>query len=272
MKSIGIDCTAGAAGDMLLGAALDLLAGYSGRDSLAYDEEFEPVELAAWNEQIKNLLSREEGKRFSLRRVRRAGLSALKIDFYVSGVHADHHASPHGAATLAGVSKIVEKQHTNGGLSTAAAELSLKIFHVLAQAEAKAHRTLPEKVHFHEVGAFDSVMDVLGFSAAFAELAPDEVAATPVTLGSGTVRTAHGVLDVPPPAVREIVEHFSLPITGIMLEGERLTPTGAAILAAVVNHWNCAVSAEGAAAIGKGAGNREDTLRPNLVSMYLHRS
>jgi pyridinium-3,5-bisthiocarboxylic acid mononucleotide nickel chelatase len=267
VKAAYFDCTSGASGDMLLGAVLDALGSGVSGVAAESDEELAMGELDSWTRQVEGLLKAEEGGRFVLQRVKRAGAAALKIDFFVGKLHADKHAGEHQACSFSDIAKLIKEQMEQGRLSASAASLSLRTFEILARAEAKAHNTLPEDVHFHEVGAFDSLMDVVGFCAAFSLLGVDEVYASEVTLGSGSVKTAHGALNVPPPAVAEIVKAHRIPISKLELPGECLTPTGAALLAAVVDHWGAAPEFDGEVIEGAGAGNREVLEKPNVVRL-----
>lgn len=262
MRTAYFDCTAGASGDMLLGAVLDVL----GRVLGAWEDGIDELDLrplAPWVSQIAGLLDCEPGGQFSLKRVIRAEVEALKIDFFVDEVHADaHHGHPRSHADIA---RLLDLQREQGNLKEPAFRLSSKIFSVLAEAEAKVHQMSPDDVHFHEVGAFDSLMDIAGFAAALSLIGVERIYASPVTLGSGTVESAHGVLPVPPPAVAEIVETFAVPTTDIVLAGECLTPTGAAVLAAVVDSWGEMPHFSKILAQGIGAGGRDTSGQPNVV-------
>lgn len=151
--------------------------------------------------------------------------------------------------------------------STNAKVLATKIFRIIAEAEAKAHQTTVQEVHFHEVGALDSIVDVLSAAVLFDSLKVDKCYATPLTEGTGTVRCAHGILPVPVPAVCNIVDSCDLPMERCEVEGELVTPTGAAIVAALEPEF---IMPEGAKLIksGFGAGKREYS-RPSFVKASL---
>ena len=145
----------------------------------------------------------------------------------------------------------------------------LEVFQLLADAEAHVHGVAPEQVHFHEVGAIDSLVDVIGVCAGLLHLGLQSLWATPPPAGHGQVRTAHGVLPVPAPAVLEIARRCQLPLassTGF-LPGELTTPTGLALLAVWVDHWE-SPPAHTPDRIGVGLGQRQLD-RPNLLRLAL---
>ena len=145
----------------------------------------------------------------------------------------------------------------------------LEVFQLLAEAEAHVHGVAAEQVHFHEVGAIDSLVDVIGVCAGLLHLGVQSLWATPPPAGHGQVRTAHGVLPVPAPAVLEIARRCQLPLassTGF-LPGELTTPTGLALLAVWVDHWE-SPPAHTPDRIGVGLGQRQLD-RPNLLRLAL---
>ncbi|HEY6039297.1 MAG TPA: LarC family nickel insertion protein, partial [Kofleriaceae bacterium] len=145
---------------------------------------------------------------------------------------------------------------------------ALDIFDRLAKAEAKLHGTTVDKVEFHEVGAIDSVVDVVGTAAALAWLAPSGVTCASVAMGHGTLKSAHGVLPVPAPAALEVLREAGGVMTDGGLARELCTPTGAAILAASVTSWTAAPTGR-ALAVGWGAGDLDFPDRPNVVRVVL---
>ncbi len=142
--------------------------------------------------------------------------------------------------------------------------LALQIFDRLARAEATLHGTTVEAVRFHEVGAIDSIVDVVGCAAAFCSLAPSSVSCSAVAMGSGTLRCAHGVLPVPAPAALAIMTEAAGLIYGGGIARELCTPTGAAVLAAIVGSWG-EMPTGIARAVGWGAGDAELADRANVV-------
>jgi uncharacterized protein (TIGR00299 family) protein len=147
-------------------------------------------------------------------------------------------------------------------------ELSLQVFGALAEAEAAVHGVAPENVHFHEVGALDALLDVVATCAAFLSLALDELVASPVALGGGSVATEHGVLPVPVPAVVELLRRAGAPVHGGPVDLELCTPTGAALLAVLASRWS-SLPAGVITAVGSGAGTREVPGRLNAVRLLV---
>lgn len=261
MKTAYIDSTVGASGDMLLGAILDLLVQEAKNNSLEIDP------LAAWSSSIKDIMNHQEGGRYSLKKINKAGLEALKIDFFVEEVHADNfNDQNHSHVHYSEIKKLLTNFMETGKLKPDTYQLSIKIFDILAEAEAKAHDTAVEYVHFHEVGAYDSIMDIVGFAAAFIQSGIKKVICSHLGTGSGKVHTAHGELEVPTPAVVEIIKKHQLQTTGDNLKGECLTPTGACVLAAIVDEWQEKIDFSKLRLLGVGAGSRECSY-PNVVKI-----
>ena len=230
-----VDATAGASGDMILGALADL-----------------GVPLAAIRRAVETLPLR--GWRLSSRKVRRAGLAGRKVDVTVSGKQPER--------GWRDIRKIVE----GGKLPPSVRERALAIFRRLVEAEAEVHGISPERVHLHEVGAVDAIVDVVGACAGIAVLDPDRIVASPLVTGFGTVRCEHGLYPVPAPATALLAR--GVPVSGGDLEGERLTPTGAAILTTLANAWG-PLPALRPTAVGYGAGSREIPGAANLLRMVL---
>jgi uncharacterized protein (TIGR00299 family) protein len=238
------DAPSGAAGDMALGALLDLgvpeevvRAALAGLDLPGYELQVAPT-------------------------VRR-GMAGVDVKVVIEGDpgHAHHHLGPHDHAHrhYADIEALV-RAHTDGRTR----ELALAIFARIGAAEAKLHAVPLADVAFHEVGAVDSIVDVVATAAALAWLAPASVSATPLPLGHGSVATAHGLLPVPAPATLEICRVASVPTYDGGVDKELVTPTGAAILAEIVGAWGPAPPLT-VRAIGYGAGDRDLADRPNLL-------
>lgn len=143
--------------------------------------------------------------------------------------HALGHTHDHAHRGLKEIREILQQTQ----MTDTARALALRIFEILAKAEAKAHGVPAEEVHFHEVGAVDSIVDIISAAVCVDALAPDRVVVSPLTEGHGTVRTQHGILPVPVPAVTHIVAEEGLVLRQGVIKGELVTPTGAAIAAAI---------------------------------------
>ena len=157
----------------------------------------------------------------------------------------------------------------NASLQPGLKQLVLSVFGNLAEAEAEVHGIPVEKVHFHEVGAIDALVDVIGVCAAFLQLDPEEVCCSPLPAGSGTVHTAHGLLPVPAPAVLELACRHRVPLlrTSGQQDGELVTPTGLALVTALVHRFEPPDQIR-PRRVGIGLGHRRMD-RPNLVRMVL---
>ncbi len=139
------------------------------------------------------------------------------------------HAVPHHHRGLADIEAIID----GGAMTDGAKALAKRIFGLVADAEARAHGLPREAVHFHEVGAVDSIADIVAIAVAVDDLAPDGVVVTELPCGRGTVRCQHGLIPVPAPATVFIAEVCGLPLTPVPVDGELVTPTGAAVVGAL---------------------------------------
>ncbi len=177
--------------------------------------------------------------------------------------HPHNHPHEHVHRNLADITAIIERSAADVKAKT----LALRIFNILAEAEAQAHGVSLDEVHFHEVGALDSIVDILSAAVCVTDLNIDAVYVSTLQEGHGTVNCAHGTLPIPVPAVSRIAERYHLPITFTDLEGELITPTGAAILAALHPKFT-APPRSCIAATGFGAGKRAYA-RPSFVRALL---
>jgi uncharacterized protein (TIGR00299 family) protein len=218
-----IDASAGIAGDMLLGALLDAGA----------DERVVRAAIGAVTGDAVRVRTRE---------VRRAGLRALKVDIDL--------LDPDPPA-----------RHWREIQDLLTEPTALAVFGRLAEAEARVHGITPDEVHFHEVGALDAIADVVGCCAALADLGVTAVSASPVALGSGTVRASHGRLPVPAPAVAELSRGWQVAAGG---DGELATPTGMALLRTFAQVCE-PLPAMRLQSVGVGAGSRDPAGWANVV-------
>ena len=254
MTVLYFDCFSGAAGDMILGALLD--AGLPLDDlrnalgTLAIDRE------AVWTE-----------------RVTRAGVSATK--FHVRGEkpplrhahdHEDEHEHGHGAhRTLADIFLLIDE----AALSTPTKNRAKAIFGRLAEAEATVHETPIEQVHLHEVGALDSIIDIVGTVYALDRLGLDRIVASPLNVGSGSIRSAHGLYPVPAPATTRLLQ--GAPIYSGPQQTELVTPTGALLVTAYADSFG-PLPPMRLQRIGYGAGTRDCHDTPNVLRVLIGES
>lgn len=160
----------------------------------------------------------------------------------------------------------VEELINQSSLSENVKRMSIKIFDLIAEAEAKVHRISKQYVHFHEVGALDSIADIVGAAICLDHLKVDKVMSSPIQLGGGMVKCAHGIMPVPAPATAEIVQH--VPVRTGLVQHEATTPTGAAILVATVDEFTEQVSFP-IQKIAYGIGQRDVSEVPNVLRVYL---
>lgn len=229
------DCFSGISGDMNLAAFLD--AGLPEDYLLA---ELKKINMGPF--EIK------------IRREKRGGIEGTRLEVITT-------AGDHPHRTLPQISHLVEES----GLQEAVKSLALKIFHILAEAEAKVHGTTKDQVHFHEIGALDSIVDIIGAAIALDYFQPRLILSSPVELGSGIVHCSHGVFPVPAPATLEILK--GIPVTTGGQVFEATTPTGAAILKATVGKFTESIRIK-PRLTGYGIGLREGT-RPNVLRIIM---
>lgn len=160
----------------------------------------------------------------------------------------------------------IKKMIEDSELGEAEKETALKMFECIAIAEAKIHNSTLPKVHFHEVGGVDSMIDIIGTAIAFRTLNIDKVICSPVAAGNGYIKMAHGLYPIPAPATLEILKHT--PLHGTDVQGELTTPTGAAIIRTLANEFGNMPSMN-VQRIGYGAGTKDFTTHPNVVRFVL---
>lgn len=178
--------------------------------------------------------------------------------------HHDHEHHHHHGRHLAEILDIIDATD----MTDSAKALAGKMFHIVAEAESLAHHMPLEEVHFHEVGAIDSIVDIISAAVTFDSLGITDVIIPCLTEGRGTVRCQHGVLSVPVPATMNIIEAYDMPLTIMEAKGEYVTPTGAAIAAAICTTHQLP-KAFRIVRTGLGAGKRAYTERTNILRAYL---
>ncbi|MBV8087697.1 MAG: nickel pincer cofactor biosynthesis protein LarC [Chloroflexi bacterium] len=225
------DCFSGASGDMILGALVD--AGWTGlQDALA------PLNVQGW--------------RLSIRQVTKRGIGATKVDFDIDEGATERHLVD--MLALLDASRLPETVRINAEA----------IFRRLATVEAAIHGQPVDEVHFHELGGLDTLLDVVGACAGLAHFGFDTLAVSPIAVGSGSVKTRHGLLPVPAPATARLLEGWT--ITPGHVEKELTTPTGAAILTHFATSQ--AMPAMRIRRVGYGAGTRELNT-PNVIRLLV---
>jgi uncharacterized protein (DUF111 family) len=247
-----IEPVGGVAGDMLLAALIDLGA----------DVPVVRSALAGFN---------EPGVQLSVDEVRVGTERALYVRSLVGAPQARFHAAQkeplvaplHAHHLLGDVLGRVRR----AGLDSAITERVTHIFNVLAEAEAVVHGGDAGTVGLHEVGELDSIMDVVGISVALADLGVREVTCAPLPSGRGKVMTSHGELDCPTPAVKVICDRYNVPLEPVEVVGETVTPTGAAVIAALCETFTREPKGV-AARVGVGAGTKRFPGRANVVRIH----
>jgi len=251
-----LDVFSGIAGNMFLGALLD--AGLSRRD-LEQD-------LAGLGLDHKLKITRVKRGALAARYVRVLTPHAPRAkDQQAHDPHHDHHHSHAHSRTYLQIVRVLERAR----LAAPVRERALAIFESLGRAEARVHGIALEKVHFHEVGAVDAIVDVTGAAIGLARLGVEWVTSSPVALGHGTVDTDHGRLPLPSPATLELLR--GVPTVPAHVAWETVTPTGAAILKTVVDEFRT-LPAMTVDAIGHGAGNDREGPMPNVLRAVIGRT
>jgi uncharacterized protein (TIGR00299 family) protein len=234
VRAAHFDCFSGISGDMTLGALLD--AGVdadavrAGLDSLGL-----PIKLV-------------------VEKVRKGGFAATQATIEAPEEHTHRY--------LAEVEEIVAR----GRLTDRQRDLALRIFRRLAEAEATAHGLPIDRLHFHEVGALDSIADIVGSAIGLDLLGVSRITSRSVPTGTGMVKCAHGLMPIPAPGTAALLK--GVPLADTTIKGELTTPTGAAILTTVVQEW-VEAPALTIEAIGHGAGQRDLLEQPNLLRLFV---
>jgi uncharacterized protein (TIGR00299 family) protein len=236
MTTAYLDCFSGISGDMTLGALVD-----AGVSIDALRSELTKLNLS--------------GYEITAEKVLRSGLSATKV-------HVRLDDKPQPARHLADIRNIIETSELSGTIK----QKSISIFERLAEAEARVHGTTPDKVHFHEVGAVDAIVDIVGSVIGLEMLGITAIAASAINLGSGSIKTAHGILPVPAPATVELLK--GIPSYGSSVPFELTTPTGAVIISTLSSSFG-PMPQMSVSQVGHGAGNKEIPGQPNVLRLMI---
>ncbi|MBF0362966.1 MAG: nickel pincer cofactor biosynthesis protein LarC [Oligoflexia bacterium] len=249
-KVLYFDCFSGISGDMSVGALLDL----------GIDHELFMQELSKLTTTIEEI----DDYKISISKKEKMGLAGT--DFNVSVVshqqqhhHHHHHSHPH--RNLQDIEKIIEQSSLKENVKI----LSKKIFNKIAVAEAKIHSKDINEIHFHEVGAIDSIIDIVGTAICIDLLNIDKIYSSPLHVGKGWVKCAHGLLPVPAPATLEILS--GVPIYAQDISSELVTPTGAAIIKTLVDEFISLPKMQ-ILSVGYGLGKKDFTI-PNMLRIIL---
>ena len=237
MKIIYFDCFSGISGDMIIGALID-----AGLDINFLDKELKKLNLKGYNIRAKKIL--------------KGGIAATKFDL-IEGGKAHHHEE----RNLSGINGIID----NSKLGDEIKNKIKKIFLIIADAESKVHAKPVDKIHFHEIGAMDTVIDVAGALIGLEKLGIGAVYCSNLNVGTGFVEFSHGRFPVPAPATAQILK--GIPIYHDNTKAELVTPTGAAIISSLAEKFGD-MPVMKAEKIGYGAGSL-DLKQPNLLRVFL---
>ena len=283
-----LECSSGISGDMTVAALLDLGADWEKLQKVLQSLPVSGFQVA------KNL-------------VNKSGLSCMDFSVYLDAIHENrdhdmaylhgeergcpvqHDQAGHEHHSREACGKHIHEEHSQeahvhhahehrgmkeiteviegAAMTPHAKEIALRIFHILAEAEAKAHGVPVEQVHFHEVGAVDSIVDIVSVAVCLDDLGIEQVIVPKLCEGTGSVRCQHGILPIPVPAVANILATYPIPLEILPVQGELVTPTGAAIVAAVATSYQLPFSFV-IKKIGMGAGKRTYE-RPGILRAML---
>lgn len=240
MKVAYLDCFAGIAGDMIVGALLD-----AGLSFELLQRELKKLNLDGWHIEAKQ--------------VKKHGITGTK--FFVQTADNHHHDHEHHHRNLNDIERIIDQSELETNIKATA----LNTFKRLAEAEAKVHGTSIKEIHFHEVGAVDAIIDIVGATIGFHWLGIEEVMASSLTTGRGFVNCAHGTIPIPAPATTELLK--GVPYQHGEINQEMVTPTGAAVLTTICNQFG-PMPEMISETIGYGCGDRELPI-PNMLRIHI---
>jgi uncharacterized protein (TIGR00299 family) protein len=234
MRVAYFDCFSGICGDMILGALIDL-----GLDGFFFKKEINKLDLS--------------GYEINIQKVEKNHICATNVDIVVK------EKQPH--RTLMDINKIIE----TSDLDTDIKQESKQIFLHLAQAESKVHHTTIDKIHFHEIGAIDSIIDIVGAVIGINKLKITKIYCSPLPLGKGFVKCSHGIIPIPAPATVELLKN--IPIYQTKRMQELVTPTGAAVITTIAKQFGQMPPLK-IHKIGYGSGKTQSEY-PNILRIFI---
>lgn len=237
MKIAYFDCASGISGDMTVAALID-----AGVDVEVIRRGIESLGLPGVSLRVEEVM--------------RGGFRAKHIRVE----HPEQHAHRH----LSDIQKIINRSDV---LTDDQRDLALRIFAAVAEAEAKVHGSTVDKVHFHEVGAIDSIVDITAVAIGLTMLDVDEIVCSPIPTGCGKVKIAHGICSIPTPGTAELL--MGIPLVDVPVEAELTTPTGAAIVKMAVDRFAESLPEMTVEKIGYGAGTKDLDDRANVVRLFI---
>lgn len=253
MKTLYFDCSSGISGNMTLGALLEIVG----------DEKY-------FLEEIKKL--NIDGYKLEISKKVKNGITGTYVDVILEHQHENHnheeehnhnhHEHHHEHRNLNDVYSVID----NSSIDEKSKELSKRIFLRVAKAEAKVHNKTLEEVHFHEVGAIDSIIDIVGTAILINKINPDKIISSIVNDGYGFIECAHGKISVPVPATSEIFANSNVKFRQIDIDTELVTPTGAAIIAELATEFTT-LPVMTIDKIGWGSGFKDLEI-PNVLKVY----
>ncbi|MBT4286113.1 MAG: nickel pincer cofactor biosynthesis protein LarC [Deltaproteobacteria bacterium] len=239
MKTLYFDCFSGISGDMTIAALIDL----------GVDSEW-------FLQKMKSLPFLSDEVYLEIASDVKKGVKARTFKV-IEKKTAENHRSY----------KNIKQLINSTNLKPAISDLAISIFEHIAIAESKIHNKELDQVHFHEIGAIDSIVDIVGASLLIDKLNPEKIVCSPITLGFGTVKCQHGIYPVPAMATLEILK--SVPVLGGQENGELTTPTGAAIVKTLADCFEPAMPKMTVHQIGYGAGTKDLKEQPNILRIVL---
>lgn len=235
MKLLYFDCFSGISGDMIISSLL-----CHGIDVGEFKEKLKGIALSNYNVVISE--------------TQKNGVSAKSFKVEYEEEHHNHR-------DMKDIREIIDKSDLSDNIK----KVSIEIFQNLAEAEGRVHGKPAEEVHFHEVGAVDSIVDIVGVSILMDMIKPDKVICSPLPLSSGFVRSQHGLIPVPAPATVELLKEIPVYDSGI--KGELVTPTGAAVIKTIADGFG-GIPEMRINSIGYGAGTKDFDI-PNVLRTYI---